>query len=728
LRELLDSCRRGELVAGDEVAVAGRISAILWIVGGLALIPLMFFPGITHTHRPVLGAILCVALLIGAVSGAMIDWERAPRMLFHVSTLIAISSIAIAISASGGAVSPAWIYLFFTTLFTCYFFPPRVAAFYLGLCVLANGSPLLYDSRALHATFVAQWVLSATVYLALGCAILFGKQLMWMHRARAERLAAQQGALRRIATAVVDGEPVERIYELVGLEVASMIGAGAAGILRLNDDGTTTVMGSWADRDGGRYLPGIVVPVRAGSDVQQALATGRPVRVDVHPEGSPVERLGYEASIVAPIVVAGESWGVLAVAAESANLGPDDEQRLMAFGDLLSTAIKSLDDRATLAAQASSDPLTGLANHRTLHKRLRLLAARALEHHDNVAVVVLDIDHFKQINDIGGHELGDETLIRVADCLRSLARPEDTLSRAGGDEFTWVQPGLSREQALDFVQRARALIETTVSKPYRVTVSAGICDTAVTSDPSELIRLADGALYWSKAHGRDQCQFYDPAVVNELSAHERADRLERSHALVGLRALARAIDAKDPATQQHSERVAALVGKLARAAGWSAERALLLSEAALVHDVGKIGVPDAVLRKPGRLTPSEREQINEHAELSARIVEGVLSDEQVQWIRTHHERPDGAGYPRGLLHGEIPEGGMLLAAADALDVMTAGRSYSAQRSLSEALAECRGLVGRQFGEIAVAALAELVQNVDGPLDGGASEVLATTAR
>src|SRR5207248_9524203 len=141
-------------------------------------------------------------------------------------------------------------------------------------------------------------------------------------------------------------------------------------------------------------------------------------------------------------------------------------------------------------------------------------------------------------------------------------------------------------------------------------------------DPAELVHLADGALYWSKAHGRNQSWIYDPSVINELSAQERAERLERSQALLGLRALARAIDAKDPATREHSERVAALAGKLARTAGWSLERAMLLTEAALVHDVGKIGVPDALLRKAGPLSDDERAQIRSHAELSTRIVEG----------------------------------------------------------------------------------------------------------
>src|SRR5207302_1459765 len=135
----------------------------------------------------------------------------------------------------------------------------------------------------------------------------------------------------------------------------------------------------------------------------------------------------------------------------------------------------------------------------------------------------------------------------------------------------------------------------------------------------------------------NQCWIYDPEIVNELSAQERADRLERSQALAGLQALARAIDAKDPATTAHSERVSRLVERLARAAGWSAEPAVMLSEAALIHDVGKIAIPDSVLLKTGPLSAAEREQIEAHAELAGRIVEGVLTPEQAEWVRTQHE-------------------------------------------------------------------------------------------
>ncbi len=692
----------------EERELAGAVSGLLFAIGGVTLSLFMVLPGVTHAHPVPLLIDASLACAWGAISVLLIQWQRAPRWLIHASIVFGLAAVAVAVASSGGAASPAWIYLFFVSVFAAYFFKPAVAAVYFAGCVAGHALPLIYDPRVLHDTFAVQLIMGSASYLVLGGAIIAGKALTLRLRTRAEQLAAEQSSLRRVATAVVSGEPAERIYELVAVESASLLGAGSAGILRLDSPDRATVMGSWADHEGGRYPPGRAVPVQPGSDVAQALETNQAVRVDEHGLDSPVRRLGYDSSVVAPIRVAERNWGVLAVcAAKPARLSGADEQRLKEFGDLLATAIASIEDRAKLAAQASSDPLTGLANHRALHGRLATEVARAKRHETSLSVAVIDLDHFKQLNDIGGHETGDELLVAVAQCLTRLARAEDILGRVGGDEFAWVFPETTREGALVAVERARRMIAATVRDPYRVTVSAGICDTGVTDDPAELIRLADGALYWSKARGRNQCWIYDPSVVDELSAQERAERLERSQALLGLRALARAIDAKDPATREHSDRVSALVGRLARTAGWSEEAAQLLSEAALLHDVGKIGVPDSTLRKTDPLTDEEWTQIRGHAELASRIVEGVLAPEQVQWIRTHHERPDGTGYPLGLRGEEIPEGGALMAVADAWDVMTVSRPYSYPKSSTEALAECMALVDQQFTGAAVNALVRL---------------------
>ena len=152
------------------------------------------------------------------------------------------------------------------------------------------------------------------------------------------------------------------------------------------------------------------------------------------------------------------------------------------------------------------------------------------------------------------------------------------------------------------------------------------------------MRLADGALYWAKRNGRGVTFRYSPIVVTALTAEEMARSAVREQSLATVRALARTVDARDPHTQEHSERVADLAVAIARDLGWSDPQAALLQEAALVHDIGKIGVPDEVLLKPGPLTSQERALIEAHAAAGARIVAGALTEEQVCWIRWHHER------------------------------------------------------------------------------------------
>ncbi|MCW2985125.1 MAG: diguanylate cyclase, partial [Conexibacter sp.] len=278
-------------------------------------------------------------------------------------------------------------------------------------------------------------------------------------------------------------------------------------------------------------------------------------------------------------------------------------------------------------------------------------------------------------------------------------------ARIGGDELALLMPGVGGEEAHAAAERVRRAV---AAAPFpdagRMTLSAGVCDLSQTDEPEELLRLADGALYWAKAHGRDACIRYSPQVVEELSATERADRLEHARALAALGALAKAIDAKDPATIRHSERVAALACELATETGWSAADVARLHDAAVVHDVGKIGVPDAVLSKPTRLTDAEYDVIKRHADLGARIVAGMLDREQVAWVRGHHERHDGRGYPDGLAGDVIDEGARLLALADAWDAMTGARIYSAAMSEADALAEVRRNDGLQFHPDAVAAL------------------------
>jgi putative nucleotidyltransferase with HDIG domain len=236
-----------------------------------------------------------------------------------------------------------------------------------------------------------------------------------------------------------------------------------------------------------------------------------------------------------------------------------------------------------------------------------------------------------------------------------------------------------------------------------VTVSAGVSDLDLGTDADGLMRTADDALYWAKAQGRDVVARYLPELAEQLGSQQRADRVTHRQALLGIGALARSIDAKDPLGTRHHERVAELAVRLARATGWPPQRLALLREAALVHDVGKIGVAEQILAKRSP-SAAERAQLREHARLGAEIAAQALTAEQVAWIRGHHERPDGRGYPDGLVGDAIPPGARLIAVADAWDAMTSPSSRRDPLSPEEALAECRAGAGTQFAVDAVGAL------------------------
>jgi diguanylate cyclase (GGDEF)-like protein len=519
---MTSGCRpvaRAAAVESEERTLAGLTSGLLYVLGGSTLLLLTVLPGVTHVHRDLLYGCALGAVVWGLWQAAAIDWNRAPWWLIHFSNIAALGLIAVMVAATGGGRSPAWVYVFVIVVPAAYFYRPGIAIAYLVGCVLTHAAVLLYDPAALHQYFLAQFAIAAPSYLVLGGATLAGKQLMRNLRRRAEELAAEQSALRRVATAVVSDGSTEELYELVAREAGGLLGAGAAGIMRLEKPDSTTVMGSWADHPDGRYPAGTQVPIRPGSDVAAAIETRRPVRIADHPPGSPVSRLGYRCSIVTPVLVAGQVWGVLAATASApGGLDAGDERRLTEFADLLAMAITSIEDRAKLATQASSDALTGLANRRTLGERLAAELARAGRHGSSVSVAVIDIDHFKQVNDVGGHEAGDQTLVWVADCLSRQARSEDTLARIGGDEFAWVLPETTRDQALIVVERARRAISSTTTSSPGITVSAGISDSDSATEPSELIRCADLALYWSKQHGRDQARLFNHVLPTQLAA------------------------------------------------------------------------------------------------------------------------------------------------------------------------------------------------------------------
>lgn len=694
------------LKSTGERELAGRLGGILYLTAGLTTPLILLLPGAETRHWRAVLALAGLGVVWSFISLFLIRWERAWPRLTHPSSVAGIAISTFVVALTGGAQSPARFYLFFVVVFAGCFYARRTVLLYVAACCAAHAVPLLYTHGAARGHYLGELAIVVPTYFALAALVATGRGLLDRLHEDQERHAAEQGALRRVATAVAEARPsAAHVFTLVAREAAELLGADAAGILRFEADDEARVIGAWSGGSPTVELD-TVFALRPESELAVVRRTGRPLRIDRSDGASRISQLGYAACVVAPVEMGGELWGSIALTTlPGRSFAPGAEERLAHFAGLLELAISNAEAKQRLTMQASSDALTGLVNHRSFHERLRAEVSRAIRHGRELSLAVIDVDSFKRINDEAGHEAGDHVLSAIAALLERSARAGDVVARIGGDEFALLLPETSRMDAYLVAEAARQLVSSTeLAGGVHVTVSAGVCDLGTALDAEVMFRLADGALYWSKAHGRDVCWIYDADVVPELSARERAERLERSQALLGIRGLARAIDAKDPNMRSHSERVGDLACRLAAELDWPTERRALLREAALVHDVGKIGVADAILLKPARLDPAETAAMREHPGLGAQIVGDLLAPEQVQWIRWHHERPDGAGYPDGLEGEEIPPGAALIAMADAWDAMTVSRAYAPAREPDEALAECVRLAGRQFTPAAVEAL------------------------
>ena len=633
--------------------------------------------------------------------------------MFHVSTALVLVMVAVLEPLTGGEASPAPEYLWFVLVYAAFFFTPWPVVGYWLASSAVNGLPLLYDSAAVPDNLARELLIVVPMY-ALVAGIIFAEREvlagLWRQATALEReqrrLAEEQSSLRRVAMAVAAGSPPEAIFTLVSAEAGHLLGADAAGIGRYLDEARLQVMGVWQ----GRTEPGQVLELDPADELARVRTEGAPIRIDRYrsDDASRVRALGYRSFVGAPVQAGSTVWGTLVAGAQRPNaFAPGVEERLRDYGELIANAIANAEDRARLGHQAGVDALTELQLPRLPRPprgrgQSRAPPSPAADYRRRGRRPLPRADR-------PGRPRGGRAEHRRDRRPAALRRARRGPRRAPGPRR--VRDRVRRERPRHGAAGGRARAPAVASAPLRhglrLTASVGLCDLEAAPSVDELLRRADAAVFWSKEHGRDRSCAYDPAVVRDLASYARRRDLEREQGLAGLHALARAIDAKDPATQEHSERVAALAARLATARGWREECVERLRDAALLHDVGKIGVPDSVLLKPGPLDPREMALMREHAALGARIVGDVLDEMQVSWIAAHHERPDGTGYPNGRSGAEIPEGAALLALADAWDTMVSYRVYSPRRPIADALAECRALTGRQFTAEAVEALEAL---------------------
>jgi diguanylate cyclase (GGDEF)-like protein/putative nucleotidyltransferase with HDIG domain len=362
--------------------------------------------------------------------------------------------------------------------------------------------------------------------------------------------------------------------------------------------------------------------------------------------------------------------------------------------------------RAEADRLAHVDHLTGTANRRSLS---RVLADAGDE---LLGLLSIDLDRFKQVNDLYGHAAGDAVLVAVAGRLRAGVRHSDAVLRMGGEEFLVVLRGATDEnQVLAAAEHLRRSVEAepvvTGSERLAVTVSVGVAlAPAGTPDVEAVLSRADEALYAAKRRGRNRVELASAEPAGAGRQHATGDDTE---ALRVARALAITLGSFAPGWLEHLEAVSELSADVARQLGRTAGEVLRCRIAGLVHDVGKARVPQAIRDKPGPLEDAEWDAMRAHAELGAAMLEAVPELRLLSGIVRHHrEWVDGGGYPAGLAGEAIPIEARIIGAADAWFALRTPRPYRPALSRADALAELHRAAGQRYDADVVAALDAVV--------------------
>jgi diguanylate cyclase (GGDEF)-like protein len=360
---------------------------------------------------------------------------------------------------------------------------------------------------------------------------------------------------------------------------------------------------------------------------------------------------------------------------------------------------------------ATIDPLTRIANRQALLARLHAEIERAGRYGRHLSVILIDIDHFKRLNDSFGHLAGDDVLHRVAQVLQANVRSVDIVGRYGGEEFMVVLPETDVDAAASIAEKLRRLVGREVvvldgGDRAQVTLSAGVTGgTGGNLRLEGLIRDADAALYSAKALGRDQVYVFHEVEDDRLisrasiapSARERAMLVGRAAMGAAARSLTDVLDRRPGWAGKPSTLIAEAASALAASLGLPSSEIERIRTASLLHDLGKLAIPDEILAKPSGLDEPEWRVVAEHPKIGQVVLEqaGSLRD-AATIVLHHHEWYDGRGYPHGLRGEEIPVGARIVAVADAYEAMIAGRPYRDAVSHEEALAELRRHAGVQF--------------------------------
>ena len=372
-------------------------------------------------------------------------------------------------------------------------------------------------------------------------------------------------------------------------------------------------------------------------------------------------------------------------------------------------------ENSTLKVLSSIDALTTLYNERYFQEYFN---TRILESNMVVSAIFCDVDNFSLVNQIYGYNMGDLLLIRVASAIRKELGDSGTAFRLANDSFMLLLEEVDKSEAYKIAENIRCKISDSSFirgelENVLLSMSFGIVSYPEdVSDLSIIIDKAEKALYYAMNNGGNQCQFYRNSI-DSIAELGREEYVKRKMQVNSVYALAVAIDAKDNYTGNHSQTVSKFVMDLAEKLGSSEKEKDDLRMGALLHDCGKIGIPDDIVRKPGKLSLDEWNIIKSHPLLGYDIAKCIIDDPFIlSCVRNHHERWDGKGYPDGLSKLNIPYYARIVCIADAYHAMISDRPYRPGLCKEIAVSELRKQSGTQFDPSLVELFIEVVDGYD----------------
>ena len=476
-----------------------------------------------------------------------------------------------------------------------------------------------------------------------------------------------------------------------------------------------------------------------------------------------------QAAIALPVFYAEQLHGILYVeSSKQVDFSEEEVLLLRTLADLIAGALHNSMAFQKAQEQAITDGLTGVKTHRFFMEALSAEWKRSTRAGRAFALVLMDLDRFKFVNDFYGHLEGDLVLQRVGHILETNCRRSDVVARYGGDEFVILMPETNMEHARQLATKLRGWVSADpLLREKNISASFGIaCYPLHGSTPQELIQVADASMYLSKHQGGNAVSTADHFDPNEAKKWKRdvleaylgvtlkrlfstgpeafeeiysrlkqfTESLASTEVSTGtteaaeipqalpqavldtVTSLAFAIDAKDHYTQGHSQKVSAYAALIAEALNMSDVEVEEVRLGAVLHDIGKVAIPENILNKSGPLNPDEWDTMKSHVTFGAKILDPLTPLARIrEMVLHHHEYFDGSGYPDALSGEQIPLGARIIAVADAFDTITSDRTYKKARAATEALAELERCSNAQFDGSIVALFVRTMRQLPNPI-------------